>query len=119
MKKILVVDDDEDILLILQTFLRLKGYEPRTSHSCKEGLNIFYDFHPDVVLLDVNVGSEDGRDMCRKIKEQADYRHIPVIMISANSNGLKAYSDYGANAALEKPFNFSKLQQLIDTEWQS
>jgi len=119
MKKILVVDDDEDVLLMLETFLQLKGYEPRGSRSCSEALNIFYDFHPDVVLLDVNVGSEDGRDMCRKIKEQADYRHIPVIMISANSNGLKAYSDYGANAALEKPFNFSKLQQLIDTEWQS
>ena len=119
MKKILVVDDDEDVLLMLKTFLHLKGYEPRASRSCEEGLAIFYAFRPDVVILDVNVGTEDGRDMCRKIKEQADYRHIPVIMISANSNGLKAYSDYGANAALEKPFNFSKLQQLIDTEWQS
>src|SRR5947207_15246012 len=119
MKKILVVDDDEDILLILQTFLRLKGYEPRTSHSCKEGLHIFYDFHPDVVVLDVNVGTEDGRDMCRKIKEQAEYRHVPVIMISALGHSLRSFGDYGANAALEKPFHFSRLKELIDTAWPS
>ncbi len=118
MKKILVIDDDEDVLLMLETFLQLKGYQPRVSHSCSEGLEIFYAFRPHVVLLDVNVGSEDGRDMCRKIKEQAEYRHIPVIMISANSNGLRSYTDYGADAVLEKPFNFQKLQKLIDAEWQ-
>lgn len=119
MKKILVVDDDEDVLLMLKTFLQLKGYETVGSHSCAEGLDIFYAFRPDVVILDVNVGTEDGREMCRKIKEQAEYRHIPVVMISANSSGLKSYSDYGANAALEKPFNFSKLVALIDTAWPS
>jgi len=119
MKKILVVDDDEDVLLMLKTFLQLKGYEPRASRSCEEWLAIFYAFRPDVVILDVNVGTEDGRDMCRKIKEHAEYRHIPVIMVSANASGLKSYNEYGANAVLEKPFNFSKLVKLIDTAWPS
>lgn len=113
MKKILVVDDNEDILFMLKSFLRLKGYEVMVSVTCKEALGIFYSFQPDLVLLDVNVGEEDGRVMCQQIKSQADYRHIPVILISANNEGLKAYEDHGASAAVEKPFNLPQLLTLI------
>lgn len=113
MKKILVVDDNEDILVTLKSFLRLKGYEPAVSLTCREALGIFYSFQPDLVLLDVNVGEEDGRVMCKQIKSQADYRHIPVILISADGEGLKGYEDHGASAAMEKPFNLPGLLVLI------
>jgi DNA-binding response OmpR family regulator len=113
MKKILVVDDDTDILFMLKTFLILKGFDTKVSTTCDEGLDIFYSFQPDIVLLDVNVGSADGRVMCRTIKASAEYQHIPVILISANPDGLKSYQDHGAHAAVEKPFNFPDLSTLL------
>jgi len=113
MKKILVVDDDTDILLLLKAKLSATGYNVTTTTSCTEGLNVFYTSLPDLVLLDINVGSEDGREMCRSIKQQADYEHIPVILISANPEALKLYADYGATAAVDKPFELNHLLDLI------
>ena len=113
MIKILVVDDNEDILFMLKSYFRLKGYDVVVSLTCKEALSIFYTFQPNLVLLDVNVGEEDGRVMCKQIKSQADYRHIPVILISANADGLKAYEEHGASAAVEKPFNLPQLLSLV------
>ena len=53
--------------------------------------------------------------MCHKIKSQADYKHIPVILISANPEGLKSYADCGAIAEMEKPFQFIHLFELIES----
>lgn len=113
MKKVLVVDDDTDLLAMMKAFLQKSGYEARVTTSCEEGLEIFYLFKPDLVLLDINVGSEDGREMCRKIKTQAEYHHVPVLLISANHEALQRYGDYGANAAVKKPFELPALFQLL------
>ena len=115
MTKVLVVDDDTDILFMLKTFLVLKGFDTKVSTGCDEGLDIFYAFKPDIVLLDVNVGSQDGRVMCRTIKTHADYKHVPVILISANPAGLLSYQDHGADAAVEKPFNIDALFSLLQS----
>lgn len=109
MKKILVVDDDKDLLANLKVFFKLQGYNVRVTTSCEEGLQILDSFQPDLIFLDINVGDEDGREMCRKIKGQAEYQHIPVILISANQEALLSYLDYGANAYLKKPFELSGL----------
>ena len=78
------------------------GYHVAGTKSCDEGLEIFYSFQPELVLLDINVGDHDGREMCKKIKSHAEYQHIPVILISANHDHLKSYSDYAANNIIEK-----------------
>ena len=114
MKKILVVDDDTDILHLIKTYLTWKQYEVATTTSCNEGLNKFYSFEPDLVLLDINVGSEDGRVMCKSIKQQAQYNHIPVILFSANPELLKAAPDFGADAIIDKPFDLSEMMELFE-----
>jgi CheY-like chemotaxis protein len=113
MKKILVIDDEPDILLLMKAGLSQKGYSVKVSSSCNEGLDIFYEFQPDLVLMDINVGSEDGREMCRAIKTQAVYEHIPVILFSANNEALRSYKEYGATAALDKPFNLPALLEVV------
>ena len=77
-------------------------------------MSIFYAEVPDLVLLDINVGSEDGREMCRGIKEQSKFHHIPVILFSANTEALKVNADAGADAGIEKPFDLNNLVELID-----
>ena len=113
MDKILIVDDDKDLITLLKSGLSRNGYQVRATISCKEGLEIFYQFLPDVVILDINVGNEDGREMCRQIKASAEFQLIPVIMISANDISLELYKNYGANDVLKKPFLLAQIQKLI------
>ena len=114
MRKILVVDDDTDILQLLKTYLTLIEYDVRTTTSCNEGMQIFDSFQPDLVLLDINVGSEDGRVMCQQIKQQAEYEHIPVILFSANPELLKMSDQYGATATMDKPFDLESMIALFE-----
>ena len=115
MKKILIVDDEEDILILLKNYLSIKGYEVATTLTCYHGLETFYSYKPDFVLLDVNVGTSDGRTMCKTIKAHAGYQHIPVTLMSANRDNLLKYADYGAASILEKPFNLPLLPATVQT----
>ena len=99
----------------MKSFFKRKGYHVAVTKSCDEGLEIFYSFQPELVLLDINVGDQDGREMCRKIKAHADFQHIPVILLSANHHDLKSYSAYGANNRIEKPFEVLHLLDVIRT----
>jgi len=108
------VDDEVDLLEAMKIFLRRKGFEVSVTTSCSEGLEILRTFDPDLILLDINVGSEDGRLMCRQIKAQAEYEHIPVILISAYDDALKTYRDYGADGFVGKPFEFSELMDTLN-----
>jgi CheY-like chemotaxis protein len=109
MKKIMVVDDDTDLLAAMKGFLIREGYHVTVSTSCREGLVSLASFKPGLIFLDVNVGIEDGREMCRKIKTLADHKHIPIVLISASDEALKTYKEYGASSFLRKPFQPSQL----------
>jgi len=80
--------------------------------SCEEGLNILNSFKPDLIYLDINVGTEDGREMCKHIKAMAEHKHIPIILISANDDSLKSYKEYQADSIMRKPFEPSQLLKL-------
>ena len=80
-KRILAVEDERDILECLDIILSSSGYLVETSLT---GLNIeqkILDFNPDLILLDIMLGSIDGREICRAIKTNRETRHIPVIMV--------------------------------------
>jgi DNA-binding response OmpR family regulator len=113
MKKIMVVDDDKDLLANMKAFLRKEGYEVAVTTSCDEGSEILHSFQPDLIFLDINVGDDDGREMCKKIKAQAEYEHVPVILISANHEALKLYKDCGANSFINKPFPLSSVGNTV------
>ena|ERR1700744_5007840 len=114
MKRILFVDDDVDLLLTVKALLGRKGFEVATTTSCKEALEILRAFQPDLILLDINVGDDDGRLVCRQIKEQAAYAHVPVILVSANDEALRTYRDYRADSVVKKPFDFSELVESLN-----
>jgi CheY-like chemotaxis protein len=109
MKKIMVVDDETDLLAGIKGFLERAGYNVAVTTTCKEGVDILASFNPDIIFLDINVGNEDGREMCRHIKSLADYKNIPIVLISANDDDLKTYQEYDANSFLKKPFRPSQL----------
>ena len=112
MKKIMVVDDEKDLLALVKEYLKRAGYDVEVTTSCKEGANILTSFKPHLIFLDINVGSEDGREMCKQIKSLAEHKHIPIVLISANDDLLKTYKEYDANSFLKKPFQPLQLLEV-------
>ena len=114
MKRIMVVDDEKDILALVKGYLKREGYNVAVTTACDEGLDLLVSFKPNLIFLDINVGSSDGREMCKQIKSMADHKHIPVILISANDDALNTYKEYEANGIMKKPFRPSELLALAE-----
>ncbi|GHO86565.1 response regulator [Dictyobacter formicarum] len=109
---ILVVDDDEGITEVVQIVLEGEGYVVRTATNKDELQNIINDL-PDLILLDVLLSGDDGREICRKLKSDGATKHIPVIMLSAHSDASKVADAGGADDFLEKPFDVDVLIEIV------
>lgn len=115
-KKILVVDDDPDILDALQLILEDAGFEVKTTEKGEyaENLRDGNGNLPDLILLDVLLSGKDGRAICKKLKGQPATKHIPIIMMSAHPDADKSSREVGADDFLAKPFDFDDLLRKID-----
>jgi len=109
---ILVVDDDEGIVEVVQIVLEGEGYVVRTATNKDDLQNIANDL-PDLILLDVLLSGDDGREICRKLKSDEATKHIPVIMLSAHSDASKVADAGGADDFLEKPFDVDVLIEIV------
>ncbi len=114
-KKILVVDDDPDILDALQFMLEDAGYRVTTTEKGEyaENLRDTNGGLPDVILLDVLLSGKDGRLICQKLKSQAETKHVPIIMMSANNNARQSVASVGADDFIAKPFEAHELLEKI------
>ena len=114
-KKILVVDDTKDILLVVSRRLESWGYIPLTADSGEEGLRIADEQIPDLVLLDIMMPKMKGRDVCAKLKSNPKTQHIPVIFLTALglADHIKAGLDLGADDYIVKPFEPAQLKERI------
>lgn len=116
-KKILAVDDDNDILDVIRIILEDEGYEVLTLANGKHVFDIVEENDPDLILLDVMLGGLDGRDICRALKQHDTFKKIPVVMISASHNLNNLLLMPGApNNFLAKPFDIDKLIEMVRSE---
>jgi len=90
----------------------MNGYDVRTVINRNQFLALLYSFNPDLIILDVMVGGDDGRDICREIKA-AGHRQIPVILYSANPELLVNYRECNADDVLNKPFEIKELLEKV------
>ena len=114
-KKILVVDDDPDILDALRFMLEDSGYEVKTTEKGEYAENL-HDTNgglPDVIILDVLLSGKDGRLICQKLKSQEETQRIPIIMISAHPNAKQSVSAVGADDFMATPFDMDELLATI------
>lgn len=119
LKKILVVDDDPDILDALQFMLEDAGYRVTTTEKGEYAENL-HDTNgglPDVILLDVLLSGKDGRLICQKLKSQEETKRIPIIMMSAHNNARQSVASVGADDFIAKPFETDELLAKI-AKWQ-
>jgi DNA-binding response OmpR family regulator len=116
--KILVVDDEEDILLMISKVLEDKGYEVVTALRGLDGIKKVQTEEPDMIILDAMLPEVHGFDICKKIKGSSKYGHIPVIMISAIYRGWRYAKDlkdsYGVDDFIEKPFKINELIAKVE-----
>lgn len=117
MKKILIVDDEFDIVDVLGDLLTAEGYQVVTAANGREGLMRLHDSAVDLVLLDCMMPIVDGPEMLRIMREDENLVHIPVIMMSAAEMRQQVQA-LGCSAFLKKPFDLNSLlgtvARLID-----
>ena len=120
MKKVLVVDDDKDILTVVKILLTMHGFNVEAISRWEEIFDRTENYKPDIILLDVALGGQDGRVLCKQIKSTAKTSHIPIILFSANHGIVETYSDYLADDFIAKPFEISglidKLQMYLPSK---
>ncbi len=108
-KKILVVDDEPDILDFLQELLEQEGYSIITTNKSDYLEPLHNGGLPDLILLDVFLSGKDGRDIVKHLKSQQETRHIPVIMFSAHPAAEETALAAGADDFIAKPFEIDEL----------
>ena len=113
MKKILVLDDDVDILVLMKMTLKMHGFVVEGISRWEEINECIAKFNPDLILLDVSLNGADGREICKKIKQTEKNSHIPVILFSANVEMENNFRDFHAQAFISKPYKLLHLLQTI------
>jgi len=113
MKKVLVADDDIDILTLVKMTLSLQGFTVDAVSNWKEIDDHVRIFSPDLIILDVSLGGADGRDICKKLKQQSTTSHIPVILFSANVEMGESIQECQAEAFIAKPYELSHFLKTI------
>lgn len=120
LKKILFVDDDEDIHFIVKLCLtEMPGIELRSAISGEEAIKIAMEFNPDLILLDVMMPKMDGIATFKVLKQLPGLAQTPVIFLTANaqSDTLEKYRGYGILDVIVKPFDPMSFQDLIKQIW--
>jgi DNA-binding response OmpR family regulator len=112
MANIIIVEDNADLQDFFKILLELNHFEVRSAGSANELNTLLNSFIPDLILLDVMLGTDSGRDICKNIKEK--YKDIIVILISANPKLLANYEECAADDIIEKPFSINIVLDKIN-----
>ena len=113
-KRILIIDDDVDLLMLLERRLEKEGYTIETAASLLEAEEIIPNFTPHLVLLDINVNGEDGRHLCWKLKKTEDQYGIKVMLMSGYDYNTGRAALFGADELLPKPLHTDYLLHRMD-----
>ncbi|MBC7248067.1 MAG: response regulator [Actinobacteria bacterium] len=113
--RILVVDDEKNILDIIRFNLEVEGYEVFTTQEGEEALRLAQEVRPDLILCDIMMPEMDGLEVCRRLKADGRTNQIPVVMLSAKTQPQDkvASIEAGADDFITKPFDFSDLVARI------
>jgi two-component system, OmpR family, alkaline phosphatase synthesis response regulator PhoP len=112
-KKILIADDEPNIVISLEFLMQRNGYEVKTAGDGEAAFRLVNEFRPDLVLLDIMLPLKSGYEVCQKIRENPDLGGMKVVMITAKGRDIEVAKGLalGADAYITKPFS---TQDLLD-----
>lgn len=113
--KVLIVDDDLEILNLTRSLLRRRGFDVIEASDGDEAMRQLLENRPDLVILDVMMPGQSGWEVCRSIRETESLKNTGVIMLTGVGQRMNEMTSplYGADAYLDKPFEFEALDELV------
>ena len=113
--RILIVDDEPNIVVSLEFLMRQKGYETQVARDGEEALAAVESFRPDLVLLDVNMPRRDGFEVCQKLRADG-WTELKIVMLTAKGRDIEIEKGLamGADAYVTKPFSTRELVARIE-----
>lgn len=113
-KRILIVDDEPDVLKVLSLRLQKTGYEVTGARDGQEALDAAHRVKPDLIILDIYLPKIDGDDVTRILKSEEAFKNTPMILISATTRSASERAmECGADGCLNKPFEPEELMDMI------
>ena len=114
-KKILVVDDEPDLVETVRYPLEMEGYQVLIAYNGEDGLNQARKEGPDLIILDLMLPKLDGYKVCRLLKFDERYKHIPILMLTAKTQEKDKLlgKETGADDYMTKPFDIDKLLEKV------
>jgi CheY-like chemotaxis protein len=109
MTRILIVDDNPDVLQVMQLIFTSRNFEVATTTKAEETIDMVNTFSPALIFLDINLGAVDGRDISRQLKTTEETKHIPIILFSANMFKDSMLHESLADDFVAKPFDVTDL----------
>ena len=116
MKKILIVDDEQDIVESLKFVLESSDYSCYTAFNGEDGLKLAKELIPDLIILDVMMPKINGYKISRLLKYDSKYKNIPILMITARSQEEDKLigEETGADEYITKPFDLYNVLKTVD-----
>ncbi|SEA75290.1 response regulator [Pedobacter hartonius] len=113
-KLIQIIEDDEAIRDVIEYLLQQSDYEVTVAANAREFKINLFNTLPDLLLMDVRLPDGNGLQLCRKLKQNIDTRHIPVIIMSAHATAKESSKEALADDFIAKPFDLDDLLKLIE-----
>jgi DNA-binding response OmpR family regulator len=119
-KEILIVDDEPDIVVPVQFLMEQQGYHVITTNNGEDGLDLIYQYKPDLVLLDIMLPGIDGYEVCEIVRLNPDYRSVKIVFFTAKGRKMEIAKGLalGADAYITKPFSnaelVAKIKELLE-----
>lgn len=113
--RVLIVEDEPNIVLSLEILLRRAGYETTSTGDGEEAMELIRRTRPDVVLLDIMLPKRNGYEVCRSVKSEPTLSSIPVIMLTAKGQEVEMLKglELGASAYITKPFGNAEVLEAV------
>ncbi|MGE5520056.1 MAG: response regulator [Candidatus Dadabacteria bacterium] len=114
--KILLLDDNKDLLLVLQIILKGQGYDTILASSIEEAYSKIKVHKPSVILMDVFISDQDGREFCTRIKTDPETMDTRVIMMSGCDMSIGLMTNINADDFMQKPFDYNDLLSRVHNQ---
>lgn len=115
-RKVLIADDEPNIVTALEFLLKRAGYDVRTAANGDEALALVESYAPDLVLIDIMMPGKSGYEVCQRMRERPEWRHIKIVMVTAKGREAEVSKgmSLGADLYVTKPFSTQELIAAVD-----
>jgi two-component system alkaline phosphatase synthesis response regulator PhoP len=107
--KVLIIDDDDDIALMIKMVLASEGFNATVCSTAFNFPHVPVEGKPNLIVMDMLLAGKDGRELCRKLKQEEATKNVPVLMMSAHPDAERSCRSAGADDFLIKPFEIKNL----------